>query len=63
MPLSSSMPNLYCQDIEGCIGILVEYWVSLGYFQYFYTKLCSQMYSCGDLCRLGTTKLISEINL
>ena len=37
--------------------------VSLGCPHYFYTKGCSQMTSGGDLCHVGTSKLISETNL
>ena len=36
--------------------------VSLGCSHYFYTKVCSQMTSDGDLCHVGTSKLISETN-
>ena len=31
--------------------------------QYFRTKVCPQMTSCGDLCHLGTSKLDCETNL
>ena len=37
--------------------------VSLGCFHYFHTKVCSQMTSGGDLCHVGTSKLICETNL
>ena len=36
--------------------------VSLWRSHYFYTKVCSQMTSDGDLCHVGTSKLISETN-
>ena len=36
--------------------------VSLGCFYYFYTKVCSQMTSSGDLYHAGTSRLISEAN-
>ena len=36
--------------------------VSLGCCYYFYTKVCSQMTSSGDLYHAGTSKLISEAN-
>ena len=37
--------------------------VSLGCSHYSYTKVCSQITSGGDLCHVGTSKLISETNL
>ena len=46
------------QDTEGFSNI----WVSLGCSHYFYTKVCSQMTSNGDLCHVGSSKLISETN-
>ena len=46
------------QDTEGFSNI----GVSLGCSHYFYTKVCSQMTSNGDLCHVGTSKLISETN-
>ena len=36
--------------------------VSLGCSHYFYTKVCSQMTSGGDLCHVGASKLISKTN-
>ena len=45
-------------DTEGFSNI----GVSLGSSHYFYTKVCSQMTSGGDLCHAGTSKLISETN-
>ena len=36
--------------------------VSLGCSHYFYIKVCYQMTSGGDLCHVGTSKLISETN-
>ena len=47
------------QDTEGFSNI----GVSLGCSHYFYTKVCSQMTSGGDLCHVETSKLISETNL
>ena len=47
------------QDTEGFSNIRV----SLGCFHYFHTKVCSQMTSGGDLCHVGTSKLICETNL
>ena len=46
------------QDTEGFSKI----GVSLGCSHYFYTKKCCQMTSGGDLCHVGTSKLISETN-
>ena len=46
------------QDTEGFSNIRV----SLGCSHCFYTKVCSQMTSNGDLCHVGTSKLISETN-
>ena len=43
-------------DTEGFSNI----GVSLGCFHYFHTKLCSQMTCGGDLCPVGTSKLICE---
>ena len=46
------------QDTEGFLNI----GVSLGCFHYSYTKIFSQMTSGGDLCHLGTSKLIIVTN-
>ena len=46
------------QDTEGFSNI----GVSLGCSHYFYTKVCSQMTSGGDLCHVGMSKLISGTN-
>ena len=46
------------QDAEGFLNIAV----SLGCSYYFNTKVCSQITSGGDLCHVGTSKLISETN-
>ena len=46
------------QDTEEFSNIGVSY----GSSHYFYTKVCSQMTSGGDLCHAGTSKLISEPN-
>ena len=60
--LSSSMPNWFGlgdgQDTEGFSNI----GVSLGCSHYFYTKVCSQMTSGGDLCHVGMSKLINDTN-
>ena len=47
------------QDTEGFSNI----GVSLGCSHYFYTKVCSQTTFGGDLCHVGTSKLISDTNL
>ena len=47
------------QDTEGFSNIGVP----LGCSHYFYTKVCSQMISGGDLCHVVTSKLISDTNL
>ena len=47
------------QDTEGFSNI----GVSLGCSHYFYTKVCSQMTSGGDLCHAGMSKLISDTDL
>ena len=46
------------QDTERFSNIVV----SLGCFHYFYSKVCSQMTSGGDLCHVGMSKSISETN-
>ena len=43
-------------------GVFRVLGVYLGCSHYFYTKVCSQMTSGGDLCHVGTSKLISETN-
>ena len=61
--LSSSMLNLFWSwGWSGHSGVF-EYWVSLGCFPYFHTKAFCQMTSGGDLCHVGTSKLICETNL
>ena len=46
------------QDIERFLNTKV----SLGCSYYFHTKACSQMTSGGDLCHVGTSKLICGTN-
>ena len=43
---------------DWCTDLVCE--VSLGCSHYFYTKLCSEVTSGGELCHLGTSKLISN---
>ena len=61
--LSSSMLNLLATwEWSGYRGVF-EYWVFWGSSHYFHTKVCSHMISGGDLCHVGTSKLIWETNL